>query len=176
VKNATDLEIPVGAQPAKKLSFRNRPVKCPFCSLEFRRRNMDKHKLAAHGVGDIQLITRTAVRSEETGACSKCGKQEVETWLLKKTSRGPVHLCKRCKRICLKEAFGPEAQATKRLDMLRNSLKEVREMLTNPAYATMHKRLETQARELEEAIKRPPPLKRRWSPVLLGSYGSGSRR
>lgn len=169
-------EVSAEGGKAKKLSFRNTPMACPICSLAVRRRDMDTHKLTAHQVGSVTLYTKSATKSASTGMCSRCGKLNVETWRFPKTTRGVVCLCKRCKRLCLKESFGREAQVDKRLENLKGTLKEIKGMLADPAYASMHARLKDQVKELESTIERPGTIGRRWSPILPGSYGSGSRR
>lgn len=169
-------EVPIKAEKAKKLSRRNTPVACSICSEAVRRRDMDKHKLTSHHVGHVTLTTRTATKSASPCMCSQCGELRTETWRFPNTSRGAVNLCKPCKRLCLKDSFGREAQIDKRLENLKGTLREIKGMLANPDYATMHARLKEQVKELELTIERPHAVGRRWSPILPGSYGSGSRR
>lgn len=162
-------------QNGEKVSFRKTPVPCKICSLPVIRRDMEKHLLAVHSVGPVTLITKTATQSENRGLCLRCGKKNAKTWRFPKTSRGPVQLCKRCRTQCLAALSPPKHAGDKRIDNLKATLHEISGMLANPAYASMHPRLKEQVKELESSLK-TPSYGHRWSPILPGSYGSGSRR
>jgi hypothetical protein len=171
-------EANLTAETSEKPKFRNQIVPCNICKQEFKRKHLVKHKLAAHAGFGAPLIlnTKAETKSPTFRACFGCNAQNVETWLFKDTSRGPVHLCDKCKRHHIKNSFSHEGMEKKRLMALKATLKELREMLRNQAFITQHPRLKKEILELEIAIQKPPTPRPRWSPILPGSFESGKRR
>ena len=161
----------------EKPKHRNEVVSCDICKLELKRKHLAKHKRAVHHVGaPLVLKTKSGTKSPILRACSGCGGQNLETWLFQYSSKGPVHLCAKCKIRYIRNSFSPEAIEKKRLAALKATLGELKQKRNNQPANSISPELRKSIVELEIAITRPPTRKHGWSPILPGSFESGKRR
>ncbi|WP_155419392.1 hypothetical protein [Chromobacterium subtsugae] len=65
-----------------------------------------------------------------------------------------------------------DAKKKKKLDDLKTQLKVMKEELRNATIASKQAELVNQIAALEKTIKKVPKPRRKWSPVLPGSFGS----
>lgn len=145
---------------------------CNSEGIKKRKRNRAARK------ADLRIIlhSKSCIKLKSPNQCSKCLTENTETWLFHETSKGSINLCATCKRQCIKDSFGHEAQEQKRQSALKATLKELKERRRKLQPGTNDPALKQAIYELEAIIRKGVRPKYTWSPILSGSFGSGKRK
>jgi len=156
-----------------KNARRNEVVRCSACGVELARKKLKQHKRNAHTLLQNQDSRKNILKTASPKATIRKIKGELRSDVEKLKDVPLEYQASVYAKIEREKRAQQDIKRREHLENLKSTVKKLNEELSKTVAASVRVELERKILACNKAIKSAPKPKRKWSPILSGSFESG---
>lgn len=156
-----------------KNAQRNEIVRCPMCGVELARKKLKKHKRNAHTPAQNQDSLEKTLKTANSKPTIRKIKDELRSDIKQLKGVPLEYQASVYAKMEREKRAQQDIKKQEQLQTLKSTAKKLKEELRETVTASVRVELERKISACDKAIKNAPKPRRRWSPILSGSFESG---
>jgi len=156
-----------------KNARRNEIVRCPTCGVEFARKKLKQHRRNAHTPPQNQDSLENTLKTATPKTTIRKIKDELRSDVKKLKDVPLEYQASVYAKMEREKRAQQDIKRREQVQNLKSTAKKLKEELRKAAAAPVRVELERKILACDKAIKNSPKPRRKWSPILSGSFESG---